>query len=206
MNRSADRILPLRDRGTGLAGREADFRGWSVISAGGSRLGEVHDLLVDETGVVRYLDLRLAPNLADLYQSQNWVAPAVNEQELPASIRPSDPAHRLHDVDPTSESRPTGERPVGLRQEITNPGAERPPSGAPGAGNERHLLIPLDVVRSNPQEEQLVVEGLRSGEVGDFPPYPGGPVTAELEAAVRLWFDRGFVPGERRPQAEPVGR
>lgn len=180
-------------------------RGWSVISAGGSRLGEVHDLVPDASGQVRYLVLELAPNLADLYSQQNWSPPLTNEEQLPGGIRPSDPAHRLHDVDPTNERRPTGERPGGIRQEAVNhAGAERPPSGTPQPGHERHLLIPLDVVRANQQEKQAVVEGLRSGEVGDFPAYPGGPVTPELEAAVRRWFDRGFVPGERRAEAEPI--
>jgi hypothetical protein len=181
-------------------------RGWRVISAGGSQLGEIHDFVADASGQVRYLVLRLAPNLADLYAQQNWPAPVRNEEALPGGIRRSDPAHRLHDVDPTSERRPTGERPTGIRQEADNhAGAERPPEGTPQAGHERHLLIPLDAVRANPQEEQVMVEGLRSGEVGDFPPYPGGPVTAELEAALRRWFDRGFVPGERREEAVPVG-
>ncbi len=45
---NADRtepIQPLRE-GARLTSGEADLRGWSVISAGGSRLGEVHDLFV----------------------------------------------------------------------------------------------------------------------------------------------------------------
>jgi hypothetical protein len=198
MHSSTDVLVPLRQRESGIAGAEADLRGWTVLSAGASRLGEVCDLVVDGAGRVRYLEVRLDPNLADLAAAQGWSAPLANEQALPGAVRSSDPAHRLHDVDPTNERRPTGERPLATRQEAVNfAGAERPPDGRPDSPEEtaeRHLLIPLDVVRPNPQERQVVVEGLRSREVGDLPAYTGGAVTPELETAVRRWFERGFVP------------
>ena len=194
MRSATDVLAPLRERESGIAGAETDLRGWAVLSAGASRLGEVCDLVVDGAGRVRYLEVRLDPNLADLATAQGWSPPPANEQALPGQVRPSDPAHRLHDVDPTNERRPTGERPLATRQEAANfAGAERPPDSRPDT-SERHLLIPLDVVRPNPQERQVVVEGLRSREVGDLPAYTGGPVTPELETAVRRWFERGFVP------------
>lgn len=193
-----DVLIPLRERESGIAGSQADLRGWTVLSAGASRLGEVCDLVVDGAGRVRYLEVRLDPNIAEIAAAQGWSAPVLNQQALPEEVRPSDPAHRLHDVDPTVERRAGGDRPVALHREAADfAGAERPPSGRPDRPEEtteRHLLIPLDVVRSNPQERQAVVEGLRSREVGSLPAYTGGPVAPELETALRRWFERGFVP------------
>lgn len=67
MDKNTDRIIPLDDMDDfKVADEDPDVRGWDVMTADGSKLGEVDNLLVDSTAKkVRYLDVDLDDGLLD---------------------------------------------------------------------------------------------------------------------------------------------
>ena len=62
-----ERVVPLNRLGDlEVADGDPDVRGWSVVSADGTRIGEVDELLVDTDAMkVRYLDVAMTPGAAD---------------------------------------------------------------------------------------------------------------------------------------------
>ncbi len=66
MESGPDRIVPLEDLGDeALAEGERDVRGWEVMAADGTRIGEVDRLLVDaDARRIRYLEVDVARHLS----------------------------------------------------------------------------------------------------------------------------------------------
>ncbi len=115
-----DGLVPLNELGAdALAEGERDVRGWEVMAADGTRVGEVDTVLVEaDAGRIRYLDVDVAAHLA--------------------------------------------------------PGRE-----------ERHVLVPVEVVRLAPEEETVVVERLRGEDITNLPPYKHEPITREYQLELK---------------------
>lgn len=66
--------------------------------------------------------------------------------------------------------------------------------------DDRHVLVPLELVDLRERGKDVWVEGLSAREIASFPAYTGGTVSAAMELAVQ----RAFSPGEPdRPRLEP---
>ncbi len=72
-----DGLVPLDELGKrGLAEGERDVRGWEVMAADGTRVGEVHTVLVDAgAGRIRYLDVGVATYLSPGHQERHVLVP-----------------------------------------------------------------------------------------------------------------------------------
>ncbi len=72
-----DRLVPLDELGgKGLAEGERDVRGWEVMAADGTRVGEVDTVLVDaDVGRIRYLDVGVAAHLTPGREERHVLVP-----------------------------------------------------------------------------------------------------------------------------------
>lgn len=64
-----------------------------------------------------------------------------------------------------------------------------------GTDEDRHALIPIGFARLDEDNDQVIVDNLRTSDVPSLPPYGHEPITREHETEVRRVFEPGFRAG-----------
>ncbi len=163
-----------RLHGYEIAEGDPDVRGWIVLGADGKAAGEVSDLLVDvEAGRVRYLDVRIDP---DLLGAEAPPAGAVVASSPEAGVAPLFTETVVRSTLTDTENDMTRDHHL---------------------DSERHVLIPIGHARLDPQHDQVKVEDLTAGQLAELPDYDRDTLDREAESRLRRVFDRitGHAPG-----------
>ncbi len=246
-------LTPLsRSRNTGLAGSDLDVRGWDVrTDLDDEKVGSVDDMLIDDAGRPRYLDVDLGllkkhvlvpigQARADDAHDVVWVndmtrerlddIPAWNhdvgtldrgyEDRLSAAYRGRSASaggseaglSELDDLDgfhiPKDEPNPKGWTVVAADGQTVGEVDELIVDTSAmmvryldcdldeeklgfDKDRERHVLIPLQQVRLDRDDEQVLVDGLTSDRIKDLPVYGGLPIASDFEQRLQQAFGRG---------------
>lgn len=62
-----------------------------------------------------------------------------------------------------------------------------------GADRDRHVLIPIGYAQLDEDDDRVIVDRLRTAELGSLPAFTHEPVTRDYEAEVRRSFDADFA-------------
>ncbi len=176
-------LTPLRElHGYRVVAGDPDVRGWGVLGADGRRIGEVEDLLVDTAALrVRYLEVELdlpaemeaagAPSAAEIIAAPGRISPMIASAAM--------------------SGQPLANEAL-LQTALAEEEAQLDQEQDRGSGS-RHILIPIGLARLDPQQDRVLVEGLRAGDAAGLPDYDGGHLDREGEATLRRCFDRAHI-------------
>ena len=177
-----------RLHGYEIAEGDPDVRGWVVLGEDGKAAGEVSDLLVDvEAGRVRYLDIRIDPDLLGAEAPPAGAVVASSPEALPEPL--GAPVGTI-----TAHAAMAGVAPLFtetvVRATLTD--TENDMTRDHHLDSERHVLIPIGHARLDPQHDQVKVEDLTAGQIAELPDYDRDTLDREAESRLRQWFDRTF--------------
>ncbi|MQA88636.1 MAG: DUF2382 domain-containing protein [Gemmatimonas sp.] len=63
-------------------------------------------------------------------------------------------------------------------------------------GSNRHILVPIGFARLDEGADQIFVDSLNPGNLGEIPAYRHEPLTREYETTLRKYFDTGYTGSE----------
>jgi PRC-barrel domain len=174
-------VIPLRTlHNYRIAEGDPDVRGWEVLGADGSKIGEVDDLLVDTHALrARYLEVALDLHTLEVPE----VTPGTADVEIPAPP-PGLPAGIGGLGSAVSETL--------VRATLSDEENRLTREHHHGAGTH-HVLIPIGLSRLDPKHDRVLVEGLTAAAAAGLPDYQGQRLDPEHEAELRQWFDRTYV-------------
>jgi len=173
---------------------DPDVRGWVVLGADGKAAGEVADLLVDvEAGRVRYLDVRVDPDL--LGAEAPSVGATVASSEVLVLPEPLGAPMGTITAHVAMAGLPPLFAETVVRSTLTD--TENDMTRHHHLDSERHVLIPIGHARLDPQHDQVKVEDLTAGQIAELPDYDRDTLDPEAESRLRQMFDRitGHAPG-----------
>lgn len=62
-----------------------------------------------------------------------------------------------------------------------------------GAGEDRHILVPIGYARLDEEEDRVMVDALSREDLAAMPLYDHAPLTREYETGLRSRYDRGEI-------------